>query len=301
MSYVLDAFWRALAYCLRPRIIFLSLLPLVVTAGLGLGLAWFYWEPAVQGVRALLSQWDLLQPLLEWLDRLTGGTFRAVVGPLVVISLAVPVLLILSLVLVSAFMGGAIVELVAQRRFPALEARSNSGLMRSLAWSISSMLMALVLLVVTLPLWLIPPLPLLLPPFIWGWLSYRVMTFDALNLHATTAERREIMRRHRGSLFVMGLITGYMGAAPSLVWVATGVMAVPMMPLLLPVFVWLYTLVFAFAALWFTHFGLAALERVRASQLRELVPVDAMPELPPPQNAAVPPSGPAPERPPLVS
>jgi hypothetical protein len=276
MSLVLDAFWRALAYCLHPRIIFLSLMPLLVAAGLALGVAWFFWEPAVQAVRQALEHWDLLQPMFEWLDRMSAGAFRSVVGPLIVISLSVPVLLILSLVLVSAFMGGAIAEMVARRRFATLERLGRGGLARSLLWSLSSMLMALLMLVVSLPLWLIPPLPLILPPLIWGWLSYRVMTYDALNAHASTAEWREVMKRHRGALFVMGLITGYLGAAPSLVWVATGVMAVPMMPLLLPVFMWLYTLVFAFAALWFTHYALAALERLRRSQVTEVVAAEAL-------------------------
>ena len=282
MSHVLDAFWRALAYCFHPRIIVLSLMPLLLSAGLALGLSWFFWEPAVQGVRLLFEQWTWLKPVLDWLNGVSSGAFAAVIGPLVVVALAVPVLLIVSLVLVSAFMGGAIAELVARRRFPTLEAAGAGGLGRSLLWSLSSMLLALAALVITLPLWLIPPVPLLLPPLIWGWLSYRVMSYDALNQHASRQEWREVMKRYRGALFVMGLVTGYLGAAPSLVWVATGVMALPMMPLLLPVFIWLYTLVFAFAALWFTHFCLTALERVRQSQLREVVPVEALPDTPPP-------------------
>jgi Etoposide-induced protein 2.4 (EI24) len=297
MSLVLDAFWRALAYCFHPRIIMLSLMPLLISAGLALGLSWFFWEPAVQGVRLLFDQWTWLKPVLDWLNGVSSGAFAAVIGPLVVVALSVPVLLIISLVLVSAFMGGAIAELVARRRFPALEAAGGGGLGRSLLWSLSSMLLALALLTITLPLWLIPPVPLLLPPLIWGWLAYRVMSYDALNQHASRLERREVMKRHRGALFVMGLVTGYLGAAPSLVWVATGVMALPMMPLLLPVFIWLYTLVFAFAALWFTHFALAALERVRQSQLREVVPVDVLPDAPQPSALpGKPEAEPAPDR-----
>lgn len=42
----------------------------------------------------------------------------------------------------------------------------------------------------TLPLWLIPPLALLLPPLILGWLTYRVMAHDVLAEHADAAERR---------------------------------------------------------------------------------------------------------------
>ena len=61
----------------------------------------------------------------------------------------------------------------------------------------------------------------------------------------------------------MGVLTGYLGAAPGLVW-ASGVMFVALAPVLVPVAIWIYTLVFAFAALWFAHYALAALQALRA-------------------------------------
>ena len=51
--------------------------------------------------------------------------------------------------------------------------------------------------------------------------------------------------------------------------------ALVLAPVLVVLSVWLYTLVFAFAALWFAHFGLAALQRLRvqaAIVLEPLVP-----------------------------
>jgi hypothetical protein len=36
-----------------------------------------------------------------------------------------------------------------------------------------------------------------------------------------------------------------------------------MAPILVPVAIWIYTLVFAFSSLWFAHFCLAALEQLR--------------------------------------
>jgi len=46
-------------------------------------------------------------------------------------------------------------------------------------------------------------------------------------------------------------------------------------PILIIVSVWVYTLVFAFSALWFAHFALAALHRLRAG--REAPPAVAPP------------------------
>ena len=51
MRLLLDSFWRAVAYCLRPRVILLSLLPLALMAVLATGLGYFYWTPAVAWTR----------------------------------------------------------------------------------------------------------------------------------------------------------------------------------------------------------------------------------------------------------
>jgi hypothetical protein len=99
---------------------------------------------------------------------------------------------------------------------------------------------------------------LVLPPLIWGWLTYRVFAFDALADHATAEERRALLSRHRGALWTMGVITGYLGAAPSLLW-ASGTMFVVFAPILLPLAIWIYTWVLAFSSLWFAHYTLSLL------------------------------------------
>jgi hypothetical protein len=142
-------------------------------------------------------------------------------------------------------------------------------------------------LVISVPFWLIPPVVLVVPPLIWGWLTYRVMSYDMLADHASKEERRELIRRHRGSLLVIGVLTGYLGAAPSLLWVS-GAMFIALAPVLVPIAIWIYTLVFAFSALWFAHYALAALALMRAEQQAAAVltpPVaasDPEPVLPPP-------------------
>jgi Etoposide-induced protein 2.4 (EI24) len=280
MVNVFNAFWRAAAYCLHPRLIGLSLLPVLLAGGLAYVLAKFFWADATDAVRIALDNFVLLAPVTGWLNEISNGAFRDVIGPLVVVSLCVPVLLISAMLLVSAFMGSVIVDLVARRRFPDLERRRGGSWWGSLAGSLGYTLLALVLLLISIPFWLIPPLVLLLPPLIWGWLSFKVMSYDALAEHASRDERRQLMREHRWPLLAMGLITGYLGAVPSLVW-ATGAMMLPLLlPLLLPAFVWLYTLVFAFACAWFTHYGLAALAQLRRDQQPEIVPPARPPALP---------------------
>jgi membrane protein implicated in regulation of membrane protease activity len=61
----------------------------------------------------------------------------------------------------------------------------------------------------------------------------------------------------------MGVITGMMGAAPSLIW-ASGALFAAAFVVLIPIAVWIYTLVFVFSALWFVHFLLQALTEIRS-------------------------------------
>ncbi|NRT56467.1 EI24 domain-containing protein [Sphaerotilus uruguayifluvii] len=274
LSRVLDAFWRAIGYCLLPRVILLSFVPVLLLGALSFALAWFFWDPAVEAVRVAVTGTPLLGQAAEWLDGLTHGGFRSVIGPLVVVALSVPVLIIASLLAVSAFMGPTVIGLVGRRRFADLTLGGDVAWWQSLAWVGGAIVLALLALVLTLPLWLIPPLALLLPPLILGWLTCRVMVFDVLSAHARADERRELMRRHRVPLLAIGVICGYLGAAPSLIW-AFGVMALPMMPLLLPVFVWLYTLVEVLASLWFAHYALAALADLRRERAEAAGPVVA--------------------------
>ncbi len=267
-----DAFWRAAAYCLHPRVIALSLLPLLIAAGVTVGLAYFFWESAVSGVRTTLESWLLIESLLRWLGTMGGDGFRSVIAPLLVIVMAVPVVLIFSLLLVAVFMTPSLVSLVAERRFPQLERKHGGSWWRGLLWSLLCSTGALLVLFLSMPFWLIPPLVLVLPPLIWGWLTYRVFAFDVLAEHASAEERHQLMRQHRLPLLAMGVLTGYLGAAPSLIW-AVSMVAVVLAPFLVLVTVWLYTLVFAFSALWFTHYALAALAELRAASAAAAVVV----------------------------
>lgn len=255
---------RAAAYCLHPRVILLSLLPLLLSGVLALLLGWFYWEAAIAAVRAQLEAWSLVGSALDWLSAVGLDGLRAMLAPLIVVALAVPLLVVVSLLIVALVMMPKLVDLVAARRFPALERRRGEPLWRSMLASLGAALAALLALLVTVPLWLIPPLVLLIPPLIWGWLSYRVMSFDALAEHATRDERQRIMVEHRLPLLGIGVLTGYLGAAPALVW-AVGAAALAFAPFLIVLSMWLYTLVFAFSALWFVHYALAALEALRAA------------------------------------
>jgi hypothetical protein len=194
-------------------------------------------------------------------------------------------IVVISLLVVSFLMTPTLTALVATRRFPTLERLRGGSMVASVWWSLTSALLALVALLVSVPLWLIPPLILVLPPLIWGWLTYRVMAFDALAEHASREEREEIFSRHRLPLLGIGVFCGYLGAAPSVMW-ASGVVFIALAPLMVPLAIWVYTLVFAMSSLWFAHYCLAALKSLRAERAvdRRAKPIDLPTVNPTPLN-----------------
>lgn len=274
MNLLFDSFWRAVAYCLRPRVVMLSFLPLILVIGVTVGLGYLFWDNALDQVRRVLESSAFVNSGWAWLDSVGLGRIKTVLAPLIVIFTVTPLIVIVCLLVVALLMTPVLVRLVALRRFASLEERKGASFLHSVAWALGSTVLAVVAIVISIPLWFVPPLVLVLPPLIWGWLTYRVMAFDALAAHASEEERHTIFRRHRIPLLGMGVLAGYLGAAPSLVW-ASGVLFAAAFVILVPLAIWIYTLVFAFSSLWFAHYCLAALQALRRerSAAEAVVPV----------------------------
>lgn len=262
---IFDALWRAALHCLHPRVMALSALPLLLIGAMAAVLGYFYWDSTVASVQATLESVGWLATVWQWLQNWGASDVPPLLAPLLLVAVVIPLCVIAALLLVGLISTPLLVHWVGTWRFAALERKKGASFWRSLLWMLGSTLLAVVALVVSMPLWLIPPLVLVLPPLIWGWLTYRVMAFDALAEHADAQERHEILTRYRGSFLLMGIVCGYLGAAPGLVW-ASGIVFAAAFVVLIPLAVWIYTVVFAFSSLWFTHFSLAALQQLRQEQ-----------------------------------
>jgi hypothetical protein len=293
MRLLLDSFWRALGYCLHPKVMLLSLMPLTIMVAAAFASAYFFWDPAVAAIMQWLQSWQLLAASLTWMESFGLGDLRAVLAPLLVVTLATPIIVVLTLLMVSLFMTPMMVDMVSQRRFAHLERLQGAGFWSSTGWALGSTVLVLFVMLLTLPLWLVPLLGLLIPPMLWGWLTYRVFAFDALAAYATADERKMLIRIHRPWLLGMGVVCGYLGTAPSLVWVS-GALWLALAPLLVPLAIWIYAFVFAFASLWFTHYLLRALDLSRQTPPRLLakesvdLPVQPPDADPPPPHSTPP-------------
>ena len=262
MKKMLDALWRAVAYCFYPQVIVWSLLPLGVLALGGVAFALWGWQPLVAVVAGWLDGSVAQAAVLRVLGWVHLSQHGDKVAPALALLMLIPLLVITTLLVVATWAMPALARLVGQRRFPDLEKKHGATVLGSVLWSGGYTAIALVLMVVSIPLWFVPPLVLLIPPLIWGWLTSKVMAHDALADYASKDERQALFQRHRLELLAMGVATGVLGSAPSVVW-ASGALFAVLFVVLVPVAIWLYMLVFVFSALWFSHFCLRALQDLR--------------------------------------
>lgn len=266
MHPVLASFGWALLAQLRIKMLLLTLLPFMVALAVwGLGL-WLGLQPMIDWIQAWLvanDGFEVTRTALEWIGL---DALMTVIVPLLAMWLLLPLMIVSALLFVGALAMPVISRFVSDKHYPGLERRKGGSFWGSIYVSSSSFLLFALLWLFTLPLAAIPPLTFIVQPLLWGWLTYRVMAYDALSDHADEQERRQLLRTHRWPLLAIGVVTGLLGAAPTLLWfggVVAAVFTVVLLPLLAAVAIWLYILVFIFSGLWFQYYCLHALSQHR--------------------------------------
>lgn len=264
MRPVLNAFGRAIWSQLHFKMLLLSVLPFVLSVVVWSFGLWLYLQPMIDGLQNYFAENDgfrFSNDVLMWVGM---GALKTVVVPLIAMWILLPLMILTALIFVGVMAMPVIVKHVGSRQYRELEVRKGGTFFGSLWTSSSSFVIFLVLWIITLPLSLIPPLTFVIQPVLWGWLTYRVMAYDALADHADAVERKTILRTHRWQLLLIGAITGAMGAAPTLLWLG-GALSVIFFPILAAGAIWLYVLVFIFSGLWFQHYCMEALKQHRAA------------------------------------
>jgi CysZ protein len=70
------------------------------------------------------------------------------------------------------------------------------------------------LFIVSLPLWILPPLWPLIPLAILSWVNQRLLRYDALAEHADLAEMQRLFSERRGALYLMGALLALLAYVP---------------------------------------------------------------------------------------
>ncbi|MGS0742278.1 EI24 domain-containing protein [Glaciimonas sp. GG7] len=265
MRPVITALGRALLSQLHFRMLLLTFLPFLISTLIWGVALWWGLQALVDWLQAYLvgsSGMHIAAGALSWLGL---SALKTVIVPWVALWLLLPLMILTALVFVGLFALPAVARHVGGRHYAALEKRQGGTLFGSIWISGSSFLLFCILWLVTLPLWLIPPLAFVIPALLWGWLTYRVIAYDALAAYADKDELKAILKIHRWPLLIIGVIAGAMGAAPTLLWLG-GALWLIVLPFMAAGSIWLYVLVFVFTGLWFEYYCLEALSKYRAGQ-----------------------------------
>lgn len=260
-----DSFWRAVAYCFRPDVLIFLLVPWVVVTAITLGWCYFYWAKALIVMQSWLGASESVNFILHWLNN-SGLNLQKTLPSLVLIFIMIPLVMMATLLFMGHVATPLLVDLVRVRRFVKLEAKRNTSLLHHAGWSVWHTIQLLLALALAAPVSiLLPPAGFLIMPVLGGWFTARILSFSVLVQHTTKAERQTIMAEHDIPFATMGVVGGYLSLAPSL-------MGIAMAWLFSDVMVWVpsaigcYVLIVGFSILWFTHYSLPILQKMRNDQ-----------------------------------
>jgi hypothetical protein len=255
------AYGRALRSQFSRRMLLLSVVPLLLSLALWGSLLYAGMQPLYDWLQATFHEYGLFETSGSILA--TMGFLKTLVVPLVAMLALLPLMIITSLLFIGVGAMPAIARHVSRIQFPQLERKEGGSFLGSLGVNLSGIVVFALLWIVTLPLYALAPLALVVQAIIWGWLTARVMSYDALSIHASLEERRAIVRGRRRQLLIIGTISGLLGALPGVVWIGGAILSVVLFPVLAVLSIWLYLIIFIFTGLWFQYYCLQALADLR--------------------------------------
>ena len=241
-----QAFGLAVKSQLHPRMLFAMLLPFVIMfigaivlllVALGPLTAWMDRQITASAAVVQADQWLVSLGLFSVL------TLKAWLLPVASVVILLPVSGILGLAVAAVCVMPMVISHLSGTTYAGLRREGRNSFVVSLWNAVWVSILFALGWVLTLPLWLAPPLGLVVSVFWWTFAFSRMMRIDAIVEHASPAERRVLLARHSTAFWGIGLICALINLIPP-AWV------------FLPVF----------SGLVYTHFGLSALTRLRAQR-----------------------------------
>jgi CysZ protein len=208
---VAGALLYGFANLLHPRMLWLMVWPMLVSLVFWGAVAAAFWERLAAALAALFQRW--LEPAAGFLHLDLGGA-TSLAAYVVLVLLLVPLVYLTALFILGAFGMQKMVDHVASRSFPALERRRGGSVAGSVWNGVAALGGMALLFLVSLPLWLLPPLWPLIPLAIFAWGNQKLLRYDALAEHADAAELARVFRERRGALLTLGLLFALLAYVP---------------------------------------------------------------------------------------
>jgi CysZ protein len=208
---VLGAVLYGIGNLFHPRMLWLMIWPMLVALAVWGALALLLWTRLALWLAEILKPW--LEPALGFV-RLDFGDAALIAANVILFLLFVPLVYLTALFILGVFGMQKMVDHVAARSYPQLERRRGGGTAGSVGNGLVVLAGMLGLFIVSLPLWLLPPLWPMIPLVILSWGNQRLLRYDALAEHADPAEMARIFRERRGALYLLGFLLALLAYVP---------------------------------------------------------------------------------------
>lgn len=234
------AFGRAVVSQFHPAMLFALLLPFLIVLLGSIILVWLFWVPVTEWLRHGFETWPVISQADAWLLAMGLVSLQLWLVPILAACILLPLSGLAGVAVAAVFVMPLVLRHLGQGAYPDVARRGQWAFAAS-AWNATWVVVLFCAgWMLTMPLWLFPPLALVLPTLWWTFAFTRMLRLDALVDHASPDERRRLIRRHNVGFWTLGLICALLSLLPP-AW------------LFLPVF----------SSLLFAHFGLEALRRER--------------------------------------
>lgn len=207
------ALYQGFVSLLHPRMLGLMVVPVMVALVLWLFAAVIFWSDTVAWIEGHIQNWQTVQWLLgHW----PMSLIAAHAGTALLALSLIPLILVTVVLLTGVFAMPIMVAHLGARDYGHLHKRHGGSFFAS-AWNgLRALAMFVLLAVLTLPLWLFPPLWPALSLGLLGFLNQQVFAYDALSEHASAAEIRRILREDRWPLLGLGMVVALAAHVPLL-------------------------------------------------------------------------------------
>ncbi|MBN9460961.1 MAG: EI24 domain-containing protein [Burkholderiales bacterium] len=216
MQRVFAAFGRAVLSQLHPKMLALLVVPFLVAIVFWIASAFLVWTPFTGWLQDWLFGGGLGGRLADWAAGHGMAGLREWIPALVALLVLVPMMFATAVVLVAVFAMPVVIRFLGGGAYRDVERRGSLALAASVWNALSAGVLFVLGYLATLPLWLIPPLALVVPWLWWSWLTARTMRFDSLAEHASGEERRAAIALQRREYFALALLVGALNYVPPL-------------------------------------------------------------------------------------
>ncbi|MBL78905.1 MAG: hypothetical protein CMH70_02525 [Nitrosomonadaceae bacterium] len=239
MKQIIKALSRALHDLFQFRVLMVALWPIILAVFMWLILAIIFWDTFSELIEIGLSALEIR----TWFEGIESEWIRNLIQTLIHLFIFTPLVLTTAIVIMALFAMPILINLVSLRDYPNLERKNGGSIGGTLLNSLSAICIFILIWVLTMPLWLFG-IGVVIPFAASAYLNQRLLRYDALAIHASREEMKAFFSTNHTSLWVLGLLTGF-------------VQFIPVLNFFAPVL----------AGLAFVHYGLGKLHDLRQHNL----------------------------------